>query len=79
MKSIRNDILVILDEAYYSYADSDPDYPDGVTYEFDNMIVLRTLSKIYGLGGIRIGFAIGPKYLIDVLYYICLNWCHEYY
>ena len=72
MKSIRNDILVILDEAYYSYADSDPDYPDGVTYEFDNMIVLRTLSKIYGLGGIRIGFAIGPKYLIDVLYKVRL-------
>ncbi len=68
MASIPNNILVILDEAYYSYADVDPEYPDGATYEFDNMVVLRTFSKIYGLGGIRIGFAFGPKYLIDHLY-----------
>ena len=31
------------------------------------MLVARTLSKAYGLAGIRVGFAIGPKYLIDAL------------
>ena len=67
MEFVPDNILVILDEAYYAYAEEFSEYPDGLRYNFDNMVVTRTLSKIYGLGGMRIGFAVGPKRLIDAL------------
>jgi len=72
MAKVPADVLVILDEAYYTYADSDPDYPDGVSYWYENMVVTRTLSKAYGLGGVRVGFAVGPDHIIDALYKIKL-------
>lgn len=78
MAKVPEDILVILDEAYTTYAASNPDYPNGVRYEYENMVVMRTLSKAYGLGGLRIGFAVGPKTVIDALYKVKLpfepNW-----
>ncbi len=67
MEFVPDDILVILDEAYYAYAEEFADYPDGLRYNFDNMVVTRTLSKIYGLGGMRVGFAVGPQRLISTL------------
>ena len=59
---------MVFDEAYAEFID-DPDYPNGIDYvrKEDNAIVLRTFSKIYGLAGNRIGYAIGPNHLIDVL------------
>lgn len=72
MARVPQNILVILDEAYTAYASEFDDYPDGAHYWYDNMIVTRTLSKAYGLGGIRVGFAVGPKYLIDALYKVRL-------
>jgi histidinol-phosphate aminotransferase len=72
MRNVPDDILVILDEAYTTYACSNPDYPNGVTYWYDNMVVMRTLSKAYGLGGLRVGFAVGPKHVIDTLYKVKL-------
>ena len=36
------------------------------------MVVMRTLSKAYGLGGLRVGFAVGPKHVIDALYKVKL-------
>jgi histidinol-phosphate aminotransferase len=38
----------------------------------DNLLVLRTLSKAYGLAGIRIGFAVGKEYLIREMYKVKL-------
>lgn len=72
MDRVPEDVLVVLDEAYTSYAKKNPEYPNGVHYDYDNMIVVRTLAKEYGLAGFRVGFAIGPKYLIDVLYKVRL-------
>ncbi len=72
MAKVPDDILVILDEAYTTYACSNPDYPNGVTYWYENMVVMRTLSKAYGLGGLRVGFAVGPKTVIDTLYKVKL-------
>ncbi len=69
---VPKNILVILDEAYTIYAEDNPDYPDGLKYDLENLIVLRTMSKAYGLAGIRIGFAIGPEYLIKALYKVKL-------
>jgi histidinol-phosphate aminotransferase len=72
LKRIPENILIILDEAYTIYAESDPDYPNGLDYELPNLIVMRTLSKAYGLAGIRIGFAAGPENLISYLYKVKL-------
>ena len=63
LNKVPNDILVVLDEAYTVYAEDNPEYPNGLEYDFENLIVLRTLSKAYGLAGIRLGFAVGPEYL----------------
>ena len=72
MQKVPSDVLVILDEAYTIYARERHDYPDGVSYRYDNLIVTQTLSKAYGLGGIRVGFAIGPAALIEKIYRVKL-------
>lgn len=68
MLAVPSSVLVVLDEAYFSYAQELPGYPNGLNYDFDNLIVTRTFSKDYGLAGLRIGFAIGHEYLIKCLY-----------
>jgi histidinol-phosphate aminotransferase len=57
------ELLVVLDQAYAEYIDRD-DYPDAVDAYFRpgrHVLVLRTFSKIYGLAGLRVGYAIGPR------------------
>jgi histidinol-phosphate aminotransferase len=60
-------VLTVLDEAYFEYVE-DPEYPDGIEEQFKSgrrVLVLRTFSKIYGLAGLRIGYGIGPKEVVD--------------
>ena len=57
-------VLIILDEAYFEFAKEIPDYPDSMTYRYDNVITLRSFSKAYGLGGIRIGYGFAHDELI---------------
>src|ERR1700693_5186990 len=56
--------LIILDEAYFEYANDNPRYPDSMHYRYDNVITLRTFSKIYGLAGVRIGYGFAHEELI---------------
>ncbi len=65
-------ILIILDEAYFNYACASESYPDGLKYQRDNLIVTRTFSKDYGLAGLRVGYAVGPEPLIHELYKVKL-------
>jgi histidinol-phosphate aminotransferase len=60
--------LVVLDEAYRDFCD-DPDYPDGVALlaRYPRLLVLRTFSKIAGLAGLRVGYAIGSLETMDRL------------
>ncbi len=60
--------LVVLDEAYRDFVD-DPDYPDGVSLlaQYPRLVVLRTFSKIAGLAGLRVGYAIASLETIDRL------------
>jgi histidinol-phosphate aminotransferase len=60
--------ILILDEAYFEFA-SDKDYPDGLDYikQGYNVISLRTFSKIYGIAGLRIGYALGRPEFIAAL------------
>src|SRR5207302_6227041 len=57
-------VLIILDEAYFEYARDNPRYPDSMHYRYDNVITLRTFSKIYGLAGVRIGYGFAHEELI---------------
>lgn len=60
--------LVVLDEAYRDFCD-DPEYPDGVSLlpRHPRLLVLRTFSKIAGLAGLRVGFAVAAAEAIDRL------------
>jgi histidinol-phosphate aminotransferase len=60
--------LVVLDEAYRDFVD-DPEYPDGVSLlaRHPRLLVLRTFSKIAGLAGLRVGYAIAAAETIDRL------------
>ena len=64
---IPDRVLIILDEAYFEYAENREDYPDSMTYRYDNVITLRSFSKAYGLGGIRIGYGFAHDELISNL------------
>jgi histidinol-phosphate aminotransferase len=66
MERISDDILVVLDEAYYEYV-SAPDYPDSMKYlrTEKNVLILRTFSKIYGLAGLRLGYGIAKKEILS--------------
>jgi len=66
-KKVPERILIILDEAYFEYAKNNPLYPDSMQYRYDNVITLRTFSKIYGLAGLRIGYGFAHETLIGNL------------
>ena len=68
LKKLRDDIIVVFDEAYYEYVDSQ-DFPDTLKYirQNKNLVVLRTFSKIYGLAGLRIGYGIAKPEIINYL------------
>ncbi|MDQ1909403.1 histidinol-phosphate transaminase [Paenibacillus sp. GD4] len=60
LDAVPKHVLVVLDEAYAEYNVSGQ-YPDSIAMlkEYDNIIVLRTFSKIFGLASLRIGYGIG--------------------
>jgi histidinol-phosphate aminotransferase len=65
---LRGDVLLVLDQAYAEYLDSpDPDGGMALARSAPNVVVTRTLSKIYGLGGLRVGWATGPAAIIAEL------------
>ncbi len=60
-------VLILLDEAYFEYAKDNARYPDSMFYRYDNVITLRTFSKIYGLAGVRCGYGFAHDELIRQL------------
>ena len=65
---LRNDILLVVDCAYEEYID-EPDYVNALDMvrEYKNVVVLRTFSKIYGMGGIRLGWGYFPPEVADIM------------
>jgi histidinol-phosphate aminotransferase len=65
---VPKNVLVILDGAYAEYPDRE-DFDDGMAYAHSstNVVVTRTFSKIYGLAGLRVGWAYGPAPVIEVV------------
>lgn len=66
MKKVPDHVLVVLDEAYAEFAEG-IDYADGLEWvrQNKNVLIIRTFSKIYGLAGLRVGYALAPEFLIS--------------
>jgi histidinol-phosphate aminotransferase len=56
--------LFVLDAAYVEFADADP---TPALLELDNVVVTRTMSKAYGLAGLRVGYLLGPPDLVAAI------------
>ena len=66
---VPDHVVTVVDQAYFEYID-DPEYVDAVEELFKtgrNCVVLRTFSKIYGLAGLRVGYAVGPATVVREL------------
>jgi histidinol-phosphate aminotransferase len=68
MAKAPRDTMVLVDEAYFHYANS-PDYESMIPLvkEHPNLIVSRTFSKIYGMAGLRCGYCVGQKQMLEQL------------
>jgi histidinol-phosphate aminotransferase len=68
LEKISSEVLIIVDEAYFEYV-GDRNYPDSLKYHDHGktLLTLRTFSKLYGLAGLRIGYGIASKEIVDVL------------
>ena len=61
-------VLLVLDAAYAEYVlDADYDAGAALVDARENVVMTRTFSKIYGLGGLRIGYGYGPQHVVDTL------------
>ncbi|MEM6413621.1 MAG: histidinol-phosphate transaminase [Pseudomonadota bacterium] len=67
-EGLPSDVILVLDGAYAEYI-TQADYEPGATLvdEFDNVVMTRTFSKIYGLGGLRLGWGYFPTEIADVV------------
>jgi len=70
-RKLRSDVLLVVDDAYFEYMKF-KDYKSGLNLfsKFKNVVITRTFSKIYGLAGLRIGWAYSSKDIIKALYEI---------
>lgn len=68
LNKVPANVLVVLDEAYFEYVENEH-YPDGISLlaDYANLIVTRTFSKAYGLAGLRCGYGVADKNIIDIL------------
>ena len=70
LASVPEDVIVVVDEAYYEYAASlCGDYPNSIEFQpdFPNLVTTRTFSKAYGLAGLRVGYAVSHPDLADLM------------
>jgi histidinol-phosphate aminotransferase len=66
---LPSDIIVVLDEAYAEFMTDEKNYPDSkkLLSQYPNIIITRTFSKLHGLAGLRIGYAISHPEAADML------------
>lgn len=64
----ERDVFVVLDEAYIEFVRAQ-DYPSGAEFQkkYKNILLLRTMSKVFGLAGLRVGLLIAPVEVIDYM------------
>lgn len=63
VENVPDDVFIVFDEAYYDFARVNPDYPESldILKKKSNVIILRTFSKVTGIAGVRVGFALTSK------------------
>jgi histidinol-phosphate aminotransferase len=68
MDQVPPHVMVVIDEAYYEYAEG-PALPNGIDWlrKGHNLVVLRTFSKIHGLAGLRIGYGMAQPQVAAML------------
>ena len=66
LEQIRDNIIVVLDEAYLEYSDQQTNTIEWLT-EHPNLIITRTFSKAYGLAALRVGYSISSPEIADIL------------
>jgi histidinol-phosphate aminotransferase len=71
LRGIREDIIVVFDEAYFEYVTAE-DYPDSRKLQetFRNVVILRTFSKVHSLSGVRVGYAMADPNLVTILHMV---------
>lgn len=62
LNDVPSHVVTVLDQAYFEFTEDPNDLP-----EREGVIVLRTFSKIYGLAGLRIGYGVASKKIIEHL------------
>lgn len=68
LETIPERVLVVLDEAYSEYLTPEDSYDSiKMLTEHKNLILIRTMSKIYGLAGLRLGYGIADPKIVDYL------------
>lgn len=72
IKKVPENIMIVHDEVYYDFADQKrfPDTIGMIKNGADNLFIIRSFSKIYGLAGVRLGYGIGSKEMIGLMYRI---------
>lgn len=68
VKRVPKSTIILVDEAYFDFA-TDPSYGTAIPLiaEHPNVMVSRTFSKVYGMAGMRLGYAVGAKETIERL------------
>ena len=61
------DILIVIDEAYFEYSEVTN---KGLIDEYDNIFIIRTMSKVLGLAGMRIGYGLACEEIIEYMHRI---------
>jgi histidinol-phosphate aminotransferase len=69
LSAIPDTVVVVIDEAYFEFADGTPGFPNSLDYvrKYPNVIGMRTFSKTYGLAGIRVGYAFVSEPIADAI------------
>ncbi len=69
MALVPSSVVVVVDEAYFEFADGTPGFPNSLDYvrRYPNVVGMRTFSKTYGLAGIRVGYAFVSEPISDAI------------
>lgn len=69
IKKVPSNVIIVIDEAYYEYACSQKNYASATDFitQHPNVVITRTFSKVYGLAGLRIGYAIADPDVVNII------------
>lgn len=69
LERVPEHVVIVADEAYFEFV-RDPDFPDSLDYHDERrmIVTMRTFSKIFGLAGVRVGYAVARPELVSLLH-----------